>query len=725
MSVHYDVRLEETVNGRWIDLTGIRKNLKIKEVENHGATGSVDIVNGMDYYDNLLSQGYNGWSSGTGPIAPGMYLRIPSIGIYIITEIAAVDDILKLTFGDCIQMLRATGADYRRNHYLENQQHINENALGKWENGKAVLTKPANVSIDASRGDVRWAVSNIVTTGSTQPYNCHYRTTEGVGLFTYTPNLDWLYSIKLFARFELRSKLEVIYNGDVVYTRVFDRVPPGEVMINLNQPLCMTGGAPLQIRLSELVMQQGISGNEVKHADFETTTLPAGTWDFIYRCTAAFPPASQTFETGSIGGVGLHAIYTGSKYEMALSGSQGTSPTSYIVDSTQYKSALEEIDCTPIHDGRAQLTYTVTTGGMPMHTVFKRICDAAGCNATVTNSQRNVGIFRCGGAPYHSYLLALADMDEPDGRQHGIIASRTTWMSISMGLRRRPDDGPALILYYAGDGSPSSGAVPIKRFNPSRTLRGRPMMAVTKGTAFDGTPIVMCMRDPAVKTGAALSVVDGSVASVTDAALSSYSKIITNRSTAWEGSVELSGIYEGLMTSGTYVGGATVRIYDSRYGMSGYSAKIREVEYDLYNQTTTLTLNNYSEMYSNSVLDTTKMAYSAGDMSVEATSNDMYTCQYVFLETDSYLTSSNPLVYVQAAGVIHINPVQGDVVRVPELGIAVVSAYFPRGNIQESATQQYALRAVTIDGTYISIPEAKRPDKYINQSLIVNIQMRI
>lgn len=712
------------MNGRWIDLTGIRKNLKIKEVENHGATGSVDIVNGMDYYDNLLSQGYNGWSSGTGPIAPGMYLRIPSIGIYIITEIAAVDDILKLTFGDCIQMLRATGADYRRNHYLENQQHINENALGKWENGKAVLTKPANVSIDASRGDVRWAVSKVMTTGNTQPYNCYYRTGIGVGLFTYTPDLDWLYSIKLFSRFQLlRSKLEVIYNGDVVYTRVFDSVTDREITIPLNPPLRLNPYLSLQIRLSELVSAP-TGGQDVKHADFETTDLPGGTWDFIDRCTNTFSP-SQNFESGSINDVGLHAVYTGSKYEMATSGQQSVVPTSYIINSTQYKPTLEPADCIPIHNGRAQLTYTVTTGGMPMHTVFKRICDAAGCNASITTSQRNVGIFRCGGAPYHSYLLALADMDEPDGRQHGIIASRTTWMSISMGLRRRPDDGPALILYYAGDGSPSSGAVPIKRFNPSRTLRGRPMMAVTKGTAFDGTPIVMCMRDPAVKTGAALSVVDGSVASVTDAALSSYSKIITNRSTAWEGSVELSGIYEGLMTSGTYVGGATVRIYDSRYGMSGYSAKIREVEYDLYNQTTTLTLNNYSEMYSNSVLDTTKMAYSAGDMSVEATSNDMYTCQYVFLETDSYLTSSNPLVYVQAAGVIHINPVQGDVVRVPELGIAVVSAYFPRGNIQESATQQYALRAVTIDGTYISIPEAKRPDKYINQSLIVNIQMRI
>lgn len=68
--------------------------------------------------------------------------------------------------------------------------------------------------------------------------------------------------------------------------------------------------------------------------------------------------------------------------------------------------------------------------------------------------------------------------------------------------------------------------------------------------------------------------------------------------------------------------------------------------------------------------------------------------------------------------------VQADVVRIPDLGIAVLSGYFPRGTA--STSQQYGVTHVRVDGgTTLTISASKRPDKYISQSLIVNVQMSL
>lgn len=176
------------------------------------------------------------------------------------------------------------------------------------------------------------------------------------------------------------------------------------------------------------------------------------------------------------------------------------------------------------------------------------------------------------------------------------------------------------------------------------------------------------------------------------------------------------------MVEGTYVGGAPVRIYDTRYGMSGYAARVKEVTLDFTEQTTLLTLNNYSEMYANSVIDSSKMAYSAGGLAVEASSSDLFTLQYVRLESSSSLSSSSSHtieIYTSESGWVST---YADVVSIVDLGIAVMSAYFKRG--VASTTAQYAVTRVRVDGsTVIDIPSAKRPDKYSNQSLVVNVQV--
>lgn len=335
---------------------------------------------------------------------------------------------------------------------------------------------------------------------------------------------------------------------------------------------------------------------------------------------------------------------------------------------------------------------------------------------------------RCGGGHYHDYLLALADMEEPEGstyegRQHTILADPESWGTVYLRYRYRATDGYVAQLYYGGDSAPSSSAIPMMTFTPSMTMSNRPRMAVTRGTTDQDEPIIVAMVDPDVSIGSTSLIVDSSVTTVADAALASHTEISTNRSVDWEGTVTLSGIHTDLWTlTGTYAGGAPVRIYDSRYGMSAYCARIREIEWDYEQQKTILTLNNYGEVYSSSLGSTTYMAYTAGNMSVAASSDDLYTLQYIRMD-DSYplidQTATHTLA-IRVDGTWHEKA--ADVVRSADYGIAVLSAYWPRGDVE--TTTQYGVDAVRVDGhPILTIPTYRRVDKYTNQSLIVNVQL--
>lgn len=322
-------------------------------------------------------------------------------------------------------------------------------------------------------------------------------------------------------------------------------------------------------------------------------------------------------------------------------------------------------------------------------------------------------------------------MDEASGpysgRQHAFAASPMKWGIINMGYRHKASDSFQALLYYGGDSVPSGSGTKIvmMAFAPSMTLHYRPRLAVTKGTKDDGTPIIIAVRDPDVSVGSSSSIVDGSVTTVEDAALSSYSEVVTNRSTDWEGQVKLSGIYDEFMVSeGAYIGGSPIRIYDSRYGMSGYAAKVREVELNFSEQTTTLVLNNYSEMYANSIIDSSRMAYSAGNLAVEASSSDLFTIQYVRLESSATLPSgSSHTIEIYSTETGYVSAA-ADVLRILDLDVAVISAYFPRG--VGTIKTQYGITRVRVDESIvIDIDSAIRPDKYSNQSLIVNVQMNI
>lgn len=713
--------------GAYIDLDDIQ-GPKMKFVENYGVTGSLTIVNDIgSSANNLLSSSCTLWSSGSGALKPGMFLHIwkgsrtnaNKLGVFIITQISPSDDLIDVTFGDCIQILRATGADYFRNHYTGAQQHSDENAYGGWSSsdGMLYLEKPSGVTLDAANGDVQWAVNDTLEYSDSVSQLMAFGSGNGSATFTFTLNADWLFQYTLTKGngVFLKCRIRTYVANSLVNTTTYNETSSSSS--DRNRTIYLSSPAYVRNRTIKIVID---NITDTYGADFDMVSFSGSTFSYVDL-------GINDYETGSVSGVMLQTTFNTAHYEYATAGEEDPDDdTIYYVTGIENVSSINSSLGSPAFDGRARITYLVTEGGMLMSEVFEAICEAAGIDATVITSTREVGIMRCGGDYFHNYLLALADMEEPSGsyagRQHAFMASRTEWGNIRMGYRHKASDASAGTIYYAGDGDRSGE--PMMAFTPTMTMQYRPYLAVTRGTKDDGTPIIIAMRDPDVDVGSATSLVDGSITEVEDAALSSYAEIVTNRSTDWEGQVQISGIFLDFFDEGTYVGGSAVRIYDSRYGMSGYQARVKEVQLDFTNQTTTLVLNNYSETYSNSIVDSTKMAYSAGSLAVEASSSDLFTLQYVRLESSATLSSrSSHTIEIYSSETGYVSAA-ADVLQVLDLDIAVLSAYFKRG--VGTVTNQYAITRVRVDGsTVINIDPSRRPDKYSNQALIVNVQMNL
>ena len=724
---------DHTTTSAYIDLTDIQGPV-IKTVENYGTTGTLTIINDLSFSSrNLLSESCSRWSTGKGALEPGMFLRIwhtsrtdaNAIGVFLITEISPSDDTIAVTFGDCVQVLRATGADYYRNHYAEGQQHTDEAAYAGWDSTREALylTKPSGVTLNAENGDVKWAVSTYSTFSTFNGFG--FITSSGYVESSFSLTDDYLIGFSITPWAEgLNCRMRIWIDSSLVFSQTISTSLQSTEFL-LTTPV---QGTSVRIRLDKPTGTSGESGGETYYAgtvvttshDYESQISDASLvfydyWNSQEIVHSTLSYSGQTFLSG---------IKT-AKYAYATAGAQDESDaTKYWITAIDGVSSITSEQGDPAWTGRALITYLELEGGMLMSDIFSAICDAAGVSSTVITSTRQVGVMRCGGASFFDYLLSLADMEEPSGtyagRQHAFAASRTVWGSIRMGYRQKASDASVKTIYYAGDGEYDGD--PLMAFVPTKTLQYRPYLAITRGTKDDGTPIILAMRDPDVDVGSVSSLIDSSITEVTDAALKSYSEIATNRSKDWEGQVKLSGIITTLMVEGTYIGGAPVRIYDERYGMQDYAARAKEVTINFSEQTTLITLNNYSEVYSNSAVDSSKMAYSAGSMAVEATSSDLFTLQYVRLESTTSLSSASSHtleVYSTEAGWVSAD---ADVIKITDLGIAVLSAYWRKG--VGDITTRYGITKVRVDGgTTISIPSSKRPDKYSNQALIVNVQL--
>ena len=754
------VVIYKTLNGASVDVSDrLAVRSRIHEVENYGATASFTIVNDVgSASDNMLSSSFDGWSSGTGALSTGMYVRIYDDdsgycwGTFMITTLAPAGDLIAVTCGDYIQVLRATGAEYYRNHYnADGVKAVRKEAVAEQDSSSTYLkiTIPQGTTLaGGSAGDVRYMAP--VDQGYAQTptlLNSPARALVGVlplttgaasadridgivGLRGFTlklggwqGSLGWMttdYTVKAYAGFVEDNVLLQTWQVSS------DENTPELFTFMLTDVADLSAYSVLSIRV-----EGEESGTVIGHVRTNLVTLSgaeiigdtSGHSDQFFECTLyclQYKNASGTNEPRE-----FHI----------------TSVDGVTIDLSNYQNYITE------GMKRAWIYYINPNANLNKVQIATNILKAPGATLTSVNSEKEVNMFRCGGDCYQNYLLALADMEEEDGtnRQHAFCASPSTWKAVNMGLRYKAEDTARRILFFAGDypsykpnaggSNPPSGWVAMKSFAPVLTKSGRPALAVAKGSTNDGVPIIVAIRDPDVECGASATALESAQSTPLDAAFSAYSQIMTGRSTRWEGTAELSGIHSEYMErSGQHIGGIPLSIYDSRYGMSAYRAKVKECTVDYQNLITTLVLNNYSEMYSNAVLDTAKMAFSAGVYSVVATSTELYTRQYVFVQTSTQLPSgiTHMGICFDGGSTPAENQELEAIISLPELDSALVVGYFPVGTAYTST--QYGVTSIKLghmsgsdfvsDAT-IAIPEEVRPDKNMSQYLIVNVQMAL
>lgn len=301
-------------------------------------------------------------------------------------------------------------------------------------------------------------------------------------------------------------------------------------------------------------------------------------------------------------------------------------------------------------DGRAKID--VVTGKI---STLEIMDDIAGHFGTVTHDTLTctswVGMFCIGGGYALDYLQKAADIPDDNGRKRSFI--RTGFgqsKKVIIGDRYDVED-PAVSRYSYGD---VEGCTPFVSFAPSLTIKNRPKIVTLRSTSTStgsttakslittvsktsGTAWPSYTTDDTLRferTESAVSV--NSVNEVRDAVLQAYGEMTSAELDEWEGEMVLPGIVLDLIrTSGQYAGsGIPITVTDSRYAMTDYAARIRQVAYDLNAMTTTVTLNNYSMVYSGQISDTVALAVTGASQAFAAGDSTFFNTQYVFIESD-------------------------------------------------------------------------------------------
>ena len=739
----------------YIDVSNrLVRRSRIHEVENYGMVATFTIVNDLTTsLTNILAGSFSrwrdpatgesvGWSGGHhGGIATGMFVQIRDTsasgycwGTFMITSLEASEDLINVTCGDYIQVLRSTGADYFRNHYdIAGLRYVREFA-DRGTSNDIVIDRPVGVTlVGGNAGDVKYMAPQTGTyhsskvalsTSSSVTSICtltdspsNIRTIGRVGVeyikVTLHSNQDSLgpntvnYTISLYAMTSSANNDAFIQSWEVQTTSMSDT----EFTLDLTTPYDLSAFVALKI---------------VIEGAYDTSSTFVGT----YRSTEG-SDWTTSIHGSTYDNYALYCTIGWLVYQNA-SGTNTVDDNNNPVFSITSISTVSTIDGSLITPGlaRAWITYQDASTSLNLSLVASSILQAAGGYLICAYTDRIVNMFRCGGDFFHSYLLTLADMVNSNGDQMAFCAAPDTWSVVNMGVRPVAEDDPLAVLKFA-QVTGQSGIV-MMSFNPRLSKNHRPAIAVAKGTRNDGIPIIVTVKDPSISIGSSVTVLGSSESSELDAASAAYSQIMTNRSTSWEGEAVISGISaEWMLRSGNRIGGIPIRIYDSRYGMNAYKARVRECTVDYQDLKTTLVLNNYSEIYSNAVVDTTKMSYQAGNLAALSTTAELYTRQYLFIDTSYVLSPDETLGYQLQ---IYFNEqlaesVEADVIRYPELGIATLVGFFPAGNVYSD--DQYPIDLIGIQKSGSSavslrtVPEHHRPDKHLTQYLILNVQCRL
>lgn len=342
-----------------------------------------------------------------------------------------------------------------------------------------------------------------------------------------------------------------------------------------------------------------------------------------------------------------------------------------------------------------------------------------------------LGVYRIGGGFMSQYLQKIADVMGDDGQRRTVTARGCAVMAIASGVRHERTDEPTLtVCRNASASGVPSGAVEFVSFSPRMTLKGRPSLAVLRGSwaGDEAVPMVVAVEAEGSSDARGLVieevVTDSDASDVPSAMRAAWASLDSESLDAWEGTLVVPGFLPGLIErTGAHAGaGAVIAIYDERYGLSGYKVLVKEVRADYGKRTTELTVTSHSPAYASTVPDTAAAVQTAGDIGTGA--GLLYEMQYVRVVSSTAVTGTLPpkMEVSTSAGTAWWECEDVTAVRTPTRIIFTGRVAGERGASTDREPSPYAVAQVRLnEGTAIDIDPYRRPDLYTGQTLIVQV----
>lgn len=609
--------------------------------ENQGGSASFTLLNDLDG-QNLLSDTLT-WHKGTvQKLVPGIYVKVDLIekGQYLgritdgfISTISADEDKVTIEIGDGNAFLGKQGTSLRRNYYNRDSTtsyllpigvETVDSTTRYYASIKGIEGTPLVNTLMWSRVSERDMDKNVITQTEPDLKDCSKITIpcpEGaVALRHFRLLVGPVYG-------SFKGHFRILCGKDTLAdTDVSSGVLAGSPLyidIDLDYSKTLSESA-IDVLISSVSLSGVRLPSQSKSVNGEKVTYGGKEYDWTPRYVLRY----MTWE--SVSGAtldGTKIIVTSSTDNGWMAPESGTT-----------------------QEGRAKID--IVTGQISTLEVME---DIAGHFGTATHDTLScsswVGIFCVGGGYALDYLQKASDIPDDNGRKRSFI--RTGFgqdKKVLIGDRYDVKDA-AVSRYSYGD---VEGCTPFVSFSPHLTIKGRPKVVTLRSTSTStgsstaksiittvsrksGTAWPKDTTDDTLrfeKTESAISV--NSVNEVRDAILQAYGEMTSAELDEWEGEMVLPGIVLDLIrTSGQYAGsGIPITVTDSRYSMTDYAARVREVSYDLNAMTTTVTLNNYSMVYSGQISDTVALAVTGASQAFAAGDSTFYNTQYVFIESD-------------------------------------------------------------------------------------------
>lgn len=729
--LHAAVRVYRSLS-EYIDLTdmfseGGEPAIEVSEVQPGRATMTV-VTDYRTQSRNIMSSRCSLWSSGSrGPVEPGMYVRIDDIGsdgslTYLfdgfITTMSPSGEDVSIEVADWMTMLGKMGTAYRRNFYGTSRTSALFDAGYDSGGLYAMLSMPAEFSID---GTPQWKIRSDIERQGDIPASVMHGTGSGTAMYTFLVDADVIDAMSV----------HIGYRGDGSMSATLT-VRSGQGSVSRTRTLTPSSNTYVDWEDWDMgAISLDVSGGT---ATVEITARGSGYLYVNYgnngSGTLVTPDETLTnVDMAMTYGVGVwHDV---EEYDNPLA------------DGRMYIKAIEGVtDLTdtslynPSED-RARVPYI--TGSQAVGSIMESISVALGLTPMTMDAvggDAELVMFRTGGGYALDYLQKLADTPSSLGRRRAFAVRGYTTPVIVPSSRHALSDTSSAHIHYGGDTVTGSGAVAYSAFSPSLTFKRRPNLVMVRGTMSgrgetESIPIMVAVEDTEStrrRYGLVVEsvIADSSVNQALDAASSAWASLCENELDEWEGTVTLPGIRRDLLpASGQYAGsGECVLLTDSRMGIDGERARVRQLRLDYNACTTQVVLTNYNIVHSSGISDTTVMARTSADIATGDNSTTLFNTQFVRIKTDvpqEIKTTGNVVVGVLSDHT-PFNFSSVNILQLPN-GRSVLVAMAPADSeVHAPDDKPYDVIAVKINnGNELKIKPSVRPDYYQGQTLIINV----